>query len=112
MIKIPLVQWQIGILLGIVLGAFLGAMAVYFIAKNHYERKKRRPTPMLESFIRRFGDAVYDDRYTKMTDREFVNLLRSTATMSLLLYQEASVRLMRKVEKDGSSQSSQKSKPS
>lgn len=99
MIKFTPFQLQILTIGSIMLGVILGVAATYFIMKNIADRKKRRPTPFIESILRRYTDLMYDERYAKISDRQLIQMLRDNAFVVLWLATEASARLMRKVEK-------------
>lgn len=97
----PLSPLQILELVGLTALAFslVGGTAVYFIMKNIHENKRRKPTPFIQSIIARYGDIMYDERFAKMPDREFIKLLKDSGWVMLWLVWEANIRLMKKVEK-------------
>lgn len=100
MIKVSPEQWATLSIMSFIAGCIIMGAIVYFVMKNIYERKRRKPTPFLESVLRRYSDMMYDERYAKITDRELIKMLRDTAFIALWLSTEASLRLTRKVAKE------------
>ena len=92
-------EWAQYALISFLGGVAIAGLATFFIMRNIQERKRRRPTPIIQSMIHRYGDILYDERFTKMPDREFIKLLRDSGWVILWLIIEASIRLMKKTEK-------------
>jgi hypothetical protein len=80
-------------------GAFVG-IAEYFIFDWLNKKNKKRITPFIQSILSRYTDLMYDEKYSRVSDREFIKLLRDTALVMLWLVIEASVRLTRRMEKE------------
>ena len=105
MIKMYPNQW-LTLAIGVfVVGCLIAAAVTFFVMRNlrereiEQEKKNKKTTPFIESVINRYASVMFDERYTKLTDRELIKMLRDTIWISLWLAHEASLRLTKKVER-------------
>lgn len=80
-------------------GILLTILVCWAIYDRMKKSKTKRTTPFIQSILSRYTDLMYDEKYSRVSDREFIKLLRDTALVMLWLVIEASIRLTKKVEK-------------